>query len=262
MLDSDLALLYGVETKQINQAVNRNKEKFSNSIVFKVEYKEICMRSQNVTASVNKRNKTKLPYAFTEEGIYMLATILKSKVAVNTTIQIIHAFTNMRHFINDNYDLIKRVTIDEYKLVEHDDKIKYLMDKFNEKKIPSQKIFFNGEIYDAYSLILELFNQARESLVIIDNYIDNSVLDVLKTYKLDITIISAMIDNNLIEKYNAQYQNIKFIKNNLFHDRFIIIDNNKLYILGASIKDAGKKCFGINEISDKEYLKKIIKMIA
>lgn len=262
MLDSDLALLYGVETKQINQAVNRNKEKFSNSIVFKVEYKEICMRSQNVTASVNKRNKTKLPYAFTEEGIYMLATILKSKVAVNTTIQIIHAFTNMRHFINDNYDLIKRVTIDEYKLVEHDDKIKYLMDKFDEKKIPSQKIFFNGEIYDAYSLILELFNQAKESLAIIDNYIDSSVLDVLKTYKLDIMIISSKIDNNLIDKYNAQYQNIKFIKNNLFHDRFIIIDNNKLYILGASIKYAGKKCFGINEISDKEYLKKIIKMIA
>jgi phage regulator Rha-like protein len=262
MLDSDLALLYGVETKRINQAVNRNKEKFSNDIAFKVNGSELNLRSQFVTSSSNQYGGRRYnPYVFTEEGIYMLATILKSKVAVNTTIQIIHAFTNMRHFINDNYDLIKRITVDEYKLVDHEDKINYLMDKFDEKKIPTQKIFFEGQIFDAYICLMEILSKAKEEVIIIDNYVSIELLKIIKDINVKVIFVSKNIDDEMIKKYKAQYNNFKGVFNNSFHDRFIIIDRKILYHSGASFKDLGNKCFAITLIDDETILNGIIKEI-
>jgi len=262
MLDSDLALLYGVETKRINQAVNRNKEKFSNDIAFKANGSELNLRSQFVTSSSNQYGGRRYnPYVFTEEGIYMLATILKTKVAVNTTIQIIHAFTNMRHFINDNYDLIKRITVDEYKLIDHDDKINYLMDKFDEKKIPTQKIFFEGQIFDSYICLMEILSKAKEEVIIIDNYVSLELLKIIKDINVKVIFASKNIDDEMIKKYKAQYSNFEGVFNNLFHDRFIIIDRKILYHSGASFKDLGNKCFAITLIDDETILNGIIKEI-
>jgi hypothetical protein len=223
---------------------------------------ELNLRSQFVTSSSNQYGGRRYnPYVFTEEGIYMLATILKSKVAVNTTIQIIHAFTNMRHFINDNYDLIKRITVDEYKLVDHEDKINYLMDKFDEKKIPTQKIFFEGQIFDAYICLMEILSKAKEEVIIIDNYVSIELLKIIKDINVKVIFVSKNIDDEMIKKYKAQYNNFKGVFNNSFHDRFIIIDRKILYHSGASFKDLGNKCFAITLIDDETILNGIIKEI-
>ena len=267
MLDSDLAKLYGVETKRINEAVRNNPEKFPERFSWKLTDKEyLNLRSKFSTSSLNNNygGRRYNPRVFTEQGVAMLSTILKSKTAVQVSIRIMDAFVVMRKFINDNKDLFKRLTITEYKLLEHDDKINELFDKLEPKRIKNQKIFFNGEIYDAYSLIIDLISKANNRIVIIDNYIDKSILDMLVYKKEDVDVILITSSHYLtkldINKFNSQYPHLKIKYSNIFHDRFLIIDNT-LYHIGASLKDLGKKCFGISIIEDKEYLSKIISSI-
>ena len=222
------------------------------------------MKSQNATSSLNNYGgRRKIPYVFTEQGIMMLAGMLKNDIAIEVSKKIIYAFISMRKFINENKDIFKRLTVAEYKLLEHDDKIDKLFNKFEPKKIEKQKIFFNGEIYDAYSLIIDLIKEANNRIIIIDNYIDKSVLDMLvykkKSIIAEIITSSHYLTKLDIEKFNSQY-NLKIKYTNIFHDRFIIIDDT-LYHVGASLKDLGKKCFGINKIEDKDYLDKIIDKI-
>ena len=268
MFDKDLAILYGCKngTKTINQAVKRHINRFPERFMFKIsklEYSNILW-SQSGTAITNNMSRT-LSYVFTEEGVAMLATILKTPVAEEVSIKIMDAFVSMRKFINENKDIFKRLTTVEYKLLEHDDKIDELFDKLETKKLENQKIFFNGEIYDSYSLIIELISKAKERIIIIDNYIDKSILDMLVYKKENVSIELITSSHYLtkldINKFNSQYPNLKIKYSNIFHDRFIIIDNN-LYHIGASLKDLGKKCFGINKIEDIEYLDKIIKKIS
>ena len=269
MLDSDLAKLYGCKngTKTINQAVKRHINRFPERFMFQITKKEYnsILRSQSGTLELKQGCYSKfLPYVFTEEGVAMLATVLRTPIAEEVSIRIMDAFVSMRKFINENKGLFKRITTMEYKLLEHDDKIDELFDKLEPKRIEYQKIFFNGEIYDSYSLIIELLKEANNRIIIIDNYIDKSILDML-VYKKDSVSVQLITGSHYLTKtdinrFNQQYPNLIIKYSNLFHDRFLIIDDT-LYHIGASLKDLGKKCFAINKIEDPEYLEKILSSI-
>lgn len=264
MLDSDLAKLYNVGTKRINEAVARNKEKFPERFtwILNIEEEE-NLRSQNATSSLSKyggrRYNTRV---FTEQGVYMLATVLKSKVATKVSIAIMDTFVKMRHYINYNMNFLpNKVLLLEDKVDNNTKRINELFDRFDPKDICKNYLLFEGEFYDAYSLLLDIINTSVEEIIIIDNYAGKELLDILKKVNKKIIIISKNIDNILKEKYEKQYQNITFINNNSFHDRFIIIDRYTLYSCGASFKDLGKKCFAINKFYNKEYLNEILKTV-
>ena len=269
MLDSDLARLYHVETKRINEAVKNNPKKFPNRFCFKItedENNQICSRSKFSTLNKSGNNRgfnTKyLPYVFTEQGVYMLATILKSKVATDISIKIMDTFVKMRHYINYNKEFLpNRFLLLEDKVDNNTKRIDELFDKFDCKDIVKNYIFFEGEFYDSYSLIMNIFEQAKEEIIIIDNYAGKELLNILKNIDKKIIIVSKNIDEILKKKYESQYNNIVFINNDSFHDRFIILDRKKLYSCGSSFKDIGKKCFAINKFNDKEYLNRILEML-
>ena len=194
----------------------------------------------------------------------MLATVLRTTIAEEVSIRIMDAFVAMRKFINENKDIFKRLTTMEYKMLEYDDNFDKIFTALEPKKLENQKIFFNGEIYDAYSLIIELIKEASVRIIIIDNYIDKSILDILvykkEKVKVELVTGSHYLTKLDITRFNQQYSNLNIKYSNIFYDRFIIIDNS-LYHIGASLKDLGKKCFGINKIEDKEYLNKILSSI-
>ncbi len=260
MFDSDLARLYECKngTKEINQAVKRNFERFPSGFYFQLtndEYK-IILRSQFVTAKYNNMSRS-LPYVFTEEGVAMLTTVLKSKVAAKTSVQIMDAFVAMRHYIS-NGALTNNI---EHKLLDHDNRIRLLENTFDGFKEKNNHIFFEGQIYDSFSLLLDIFESSKKSIVIIDNYTDKKLLDILSKTKKEVTVYSKNYNKELIEKYKGQYNNVILKENNSFHDRFIIIDECILYHCGASFKDLGSKCFCISKIEDNNYLKEILKRI-
>ncbi len=255
-----------VETKRINEAVYRNKEKFPNRISWILNDNEVHnLRSQIATSSLNNNNyggRRYTPRVFTEQGVYMLATILKSKEAIQVSIRIMDTFVKMRHFINYNKELLpRRFMLLEEKVDNNTKKIDELFDKFNPKDIANNSIFFENDIYDAYSVIMDILNYSKEEIIIIDNYAGKELLDILRNINKKIIIVSKNIDNVLKNKYEKQYSNVSFINNDTFHDRFIIIDRSRLFVCGSSLKDIGKKCFAINEFNDKEYLSKILSII-
>ena len=263
MFSKDVALLYQVETKRLNEVVKRNMNRFPESFCFQLtekEFKMISSRSQ--IATLNKSNNLRgynikyLPYVLTEQGIMMLSGLLKSDIAVRVNIQIIDAFVKMRKYF-------AKSTLTSEMLINHENRILKLEDtfnRFNEKK-EINKIFFEGELYDAYSLLLDVFGKSKSQIIIIDNYAGKELLDLLRTVDKEIIVVSKNIDGILKNKYESQYTNIIFINNDSFHDRFIILDRAKLYSCGASFKDMGKKCFAINEFNDKEYLTKLLNIL-
>ena len=217
--------------------------------------------SQNATANISSKSRTN-PRVFTEQGVYMLATILKSKVAIEVSIRIMDAFVKMRHYINLNGNLLpNRVLLLEEKVDNNTKRIDELFDKFNPNDITRNCVFFEGEFYDAYSKLLDIFNRSLEEIIIIDNYTSKELLDIVKEVDRNFIIVSKNINEKLKEKYEKQYHNVLFINNDSFHDRFIILDRYVLYLCGSSFKDLGKKCLGIGEFDDKEYLKRILETI-
>jgi len=257
MLDSDLARIYNVETKRINEAVKNNPLKFPERFCFELRLDEYnSLRSKNSTLNGRGQHRKYLPKAFTEQGVYMLATVLKSKIASEVTINIMDTFVKMRKYISNNI-------INNEMLINHENRIINLEKIFNKLKEKEKinTIFFDGQIYDAYSLLIDILNKSKTEIIIIDNYAGKELLDMLREIDKRIIIVSGNIDNTLIKKYKSQYNNIEFINNNLFHDRFIIIDKKILYSCGSSFKDLGKKCFAINKIEDQEYLSIIINKI-
>lgn len=267
MLDSDLAILYGCKngTKEINQAVKNNLDKFPERYCFRLTDSENdLLRSKILTANNKRRSNSTV---FTEQGIYMLATILKTKDATKATINIMDTFVNMRKFINNNNDIFKRILIFENKteyiensLMEQKLRIDELFQKFNRKEDLKSKLFFDGEIYDAYSFIIDIICKAKKEIKVIDNYVDKITLDILSKKNTDVTVLLITNENKSkltktdINKFNMEYQCLKIIYTNAFHDRFIILDNKELYHLGSSLKDLGKKVFGISKIEDNNYL--------
>lgn len=259
MLSSDVAILYQIETRILNQVIKRNIDRFPSTFCFQLTDEEIdrlSLRSQ--FATLNKSNNLRgqhykyLPYVLTEQGIMMLSGLLKSDIAVKVNIQIIDAFVKMRRYFANNFNTNEL-------LLNHENRIQLLentLDSFKEQRI--KKIFFEGQIYDAYSILIDILNKARTEIIIIDNYASKELLDILKDINLKIIIVSKNVDSVLKEKYTKQYKNVEFIDNNSFHDRFIILDRSKLYTCGASFKDLGKKCFAISEFNDINYLEQII----
>lgn len=259
MLDSDLAKLYNVETKRVNEAVKNNPEKFPRRFSWILTNEEKNnLWSKFSTANISSMSRSN-PRVFTEQGVYMLATILKSKEAIKTSIRIMDTFVKMRHYINYNKNILpRRFLLLEEKVDNNTKRIDELFDKFNPKEITKDSIFFKGDIYDAYSVLLEIFNLAKDEIIIIDNYVGKVLLDELRSIDKNIIIISSNINVNLRKKYLKQYNNIKFIKNDSYHDRFIIIDRKIVFHSGASFKDLGRKCFGIHEIENYVEIEKLI----
>ena len=261
MLDSDLARLYETETKRINEAIKRNIERFPERFCFRITEEEYNFLKSPFATS--KGGSRKGHTVFTEQGVAMLATVLKTKVAIKVSIQIMDAFVTMRKYISSN--LFDQNYISNM-LLEHEYKIKLLQDSFQkiEEKKKVNEIYFNGQIYDAYSKIQEIIKSANKSLVIIDAYADNTILDIIKRLNINVTIITK--PNNLltsqdIEKYNKQYNNLTVIFDNTFHDRYFILDDEIIYHCGASINRIGYKTFSITLIGDDDVRGTLINKI-
>ena len=262
MLDSDVAMLYHYETKKINQTVKRNIERFPENFCFQLTEEEVqSLRSQFATLKVEEQNKALrsqfvtlnktgrgkhrkyLPYVFTEQGIAMLSGLLKNDIAVQVSINIMNAFVEMRKFILNNGQVFERLTKVEYKLLEYDKKFNMVFDELQKDKETEfkQKIFFEGQIYDSYSLIIDIIKRAKAKIVIIDNYIDDSILKMLSKKNENVEVVILTSQNcNLnkldISKFNKQYPSLKLSYIKKFHDRFIVIDNKELYHIRCIIK--------------------------
>ena len=258
MLDSDLAKLYHVETKRINEAVKNNREKFPERFSWKLTEEESKMFLVEIFDQKNietRGGRYRCPRVFTEQGVAMLATILKSKIATQVSIRIMDAFVAMRKYISTN--LIEQKYIND--LVLKDSKrIDVLENAFSRFKEQNNHIFFEGQIYDAYSLMLKIFDKSKNSIIIIDNYIDKNILDILSKTNRKVTLVTNKYNNIDYEKYKEQYNNVTLVVNNSFHDRFIILDKEVLYHSGASFKDLGKRCFAITKIKSKEILDSLL----
>lgn len=265
MLDSDLAKLYKCAngTKTLNLAVKRHINRFPERFMFQLtddEYKNLRFQIETSSIDNDYGGRRYNPYVFTEQGVAMLATVLKTEVAEEISIKIMDAFVALKHYISDN--LIEQKFINNQVLKNSED-IKLLKETFQkfEKKRKINEIYFDGQIYDAYSKIQDIFKSATKKLVIIDAYADNTLLDIIKRLNVEVTIITKK-DNLLtkqdIKKYNKQYYNLKVIFNNSFHDRYFILDDNEFYHCGTSINRIGYKTFSINLVSDKEVCKILI----
>ena len=260
MLDSDLAKQYQCAngTKSINLAVKRNIERFPSDFYFQLneeEFNKIC--GFNLKLQNNKIRS--LPYVFTEQGVAMLATVIRTDVAAKVSIDIMRAFVRMRNYIKYNDQLLPRkYLLLEEKVDNNTKRIDELFDKFNPKVITKNSIFFQNDIYDAYSVLMEIFKLSEGEIIIIDNYAGKELFDILRIIHKKIIIISSHIEETLKKKYLKQYNNVLFIKNDSYHDRFIIIDRKMVFHSGASFKDLGKKCFAINKIENKIEKEKLI----
>lgn len=264
MLDSDVAMLYHYETKNINKSMKRNIERFPEDFCFRLTENEInSLRFQTGTLNKNGRGQHSkyLPYVYTEQGISMLAGVLKNDIAIKVSLNIIRAFIEMRKFIVNNGQVFERLTNVEYKLLEHDKKFDEIFNELqkNEENKFQQQIFYNGQIYDAYSLIVDIIKSAKNRVVIIDNYVDDSILKMLAKKENNVEVVILTSSNTNISKldvtkFNKQYPTLKVATTNNFHDRLIVIDGTELYHCGASLKDLGKKCFAINKIEDNRFI--------
>lgn len=256
ILDEDIAGLYGVKTKRLNEQVKRNIDRFESDFMFKLTSEEFSiLRSQNVTASWGGRRS--LPFAFTELGVAMLSSVLSSKEAIEVNKKIMRAFSAMRRFLVSNAQVFQRLDNLEYKLIATDEKVTLLYNKIEEGKLePRQGIFFDGQIYDAYEFVCGLIKGAKTRIVLIDNYVDDSVLTMLDKRETGVsaTVYTQKILPQFqldINKHNAQYPAIEVKEFTKSHDRFLILDN-QVYLIGASLKDFGKKWFAVSLMSETD----------
>ena len=274
MLDYELAALYGYEVRALNQQVKRNIERFPDDFMFQLTKEEVeGVKSQFVISPFSnfyagqEGGRRKPPYAFTEQGIYMLATVLKGKVAEQQSIFIMRAFREMRQFISNNALLFEKISHIELKQLEYkkstNEKLEKVFQYIEDQTESKQKIFFDGQIYDAFSFITSIVQKAQNEIILIDGYVDVGTLNILakKNATVDVkiyTYASASITNNDIVNFNAQYPTLTVEKTQIFHDRFIILDGKTVYHIGASLKDAGKKCFAISLLEDTENAMNLI----
>lgn len=267
ILDEDIAKLFQYETKMLNRQVLRNIERFPENYCFQLTQEEYInsLRCQIGTLKGGRGEHRKyLPYAFTEYGVIMLTSILKSKVAIEASIKITNTFIDMRKMISE--ELIEE---NFYKslIIQNTEDIKKINETLKNLSANDlkEKIFFDGEIYDAYSKIIDILQKAKEELIIIDGYADKSLLDIIRNINIPVTLITknkTLLKDIDIKKYQKQYNNLKIIHNDKFHDRFIIIDKNQIYHLGTSLNHAGNKVFAINKIEEPELIIKLLSKIS
>lgn len=274
MLASDVAKLYNSETKVINQVVKRNINRFPINFCFRLTLEEYMnLKSQIVTSKnqedIEERNKVThggnryLPYVFTEHGIMMLSGLLKSEIAAEVNVMIINAFVSMRKYISDNFLEQKHYSD---MIIRHEFEIKKLQESFdkmqNEKVV--NEIYFNGQIYDAYSKIIDIFKLANKEIIIIDGYADKIVLDMIRRIKVKVILImnnQGLLTKLDIKKYNLQYDNLEIKYCDDFHDRYFIIDENIIYHCGSSVNHAGSKIFSINLLEDEIVKESLFKYV-
>lgn len=260
MLDRDLAVLYEVETRSLKQAVNRNKKRFPADFMFILDDQEInSLVSQSVIPSKKVLGGAK-PYAFTEQGVASLSAVLSSDKAIDAHIQIMRAFVELRNIIRDNSLLYQRIENIEGRLLITDSKLEEVFQAIEDKKIqPEQGIFFEGQVFDAYVFVSQIIKQAKESIILIDNYVDESVLTLLskRAAKCSAVIFTKKISNKLrldVDKHNAQYAPVEVREFSDAHDRFLIVDGKDVYHIGASLKDLGKKWFAFSKLEKSNVL--------
>ncbi|MCO5230398.1 MAG: ORF6N domain-containing protein [Chitinophagales bacterium] len=267
MLDSDLAGMYQVEIKRLNEQIKRNSERFPENFMFQLSKDEWDnLRSQFATSSTKHGGRRYLPFVFTEQGVAMLSAVLRSDVAVKVSIQIINAFVQMRRLIGQETIQQLRLSNIENKLVEHDQKFNQLFNALEKNELPQKGIFFDGQVFDAYHFVADLVRKANSSIILIDNYLDDSVFTLLHKRKKEVscTCYTKSISKSLnldLQKHNQQYPEIALKELKTAHDRFLIIDEKELYHLGASLKDLGKKWFAFSKMNDllEELLLKLKK---
>ena len=274
MIDKDLADVYGVKTKALNQAVKRNIERFPERYRFQLSDNELDELVTKCDRLVTLKHSSSNPFVFTKQGVSMLASILKSDTAIQTGIKIIDAFVAMRHFMLSNAKLF--VEIDNLKqhqietdvhLLENDKKIDQILTLLDKNKDEDkQRLFFDGQIYDAFSFMVSIVKKANKDIILIDNYVNVETLDILSKNKekINVQIITSKktkLTQYDVDKFNAQYPTLTLNYIDKFHDRFFIIDHSTAYHIGASIKDAGKKCFGVNMINDEWLVKMLLDVI-
>ena len=260
MLDRDLATLYGVEVKRLNEQVKRNIKRFPKDFMFQLT-KEECLRSQFATLNEGRGQHLKyMPYVFTENGVAMLSSVLRSDTAIEVNIRIMRAFTSMRHFLQNNAEVFQRLSTLEYHQLEmqqhfqeSDKRIEEVFRRLDEGNAkPKQGVFYNGQIYDAYNFVSDLIKSAKKRIILIDNYVDETVLTLIDKREDGVSafIYTQQINRQFqldIDRHNAQYPPINVETFRLSHDRFLCIDDD-VYHIGASIKDLGKKWFGFSRM--------------
>ena len=271
MMDSDLAMLYQVDTKVFNQAVSRNIKRFPENFRFQLTKEEFDALRSQVATSNGRGGRRYRPYMFTEQGIAMLSGVLRSDVAIQVSIRIMNTFVEMRRFIANNALLFEKVSDIELKQLEYqkstDEKFDKVFKYIEDHAESEQKIFFDGQIYDAFSLITSIIQKAQKEIILIDSYVDIDTLNILakKNAGVDVkiyTYASAQLTNRDAANFNAQYPILTVKRTQVFHDRFIILDGKTAYHIGASIKDAGKKCFGISLINDSGLVAELLKRLS
>ena len=272
MLDSDLAEIYGVETKRLNEQVKRNIERFPEEFMFQLSAEEFeVLRSQIATSKKETRGgRQYLPFVFTEQGVAMLSAVLKSEKAIKASIQIMKAFVSMRRFLLNNAQIFSEIDSIKKHLIESDlhhkendkriDELFTLMDKYKIEE--KQGIFFQGQIFDAYAKFESFIQSAKKEIVLIDGYVDLTVLERLAKKKKGVNVLlytdsKTKITNLDVQKFNAQYPTLTLNFTSKMHDRFLIIDNSVLYHIGASLKDLAKKCFAF-EILDSSLIPSVL----
>ncbi len=266
MVDSDLAMLYQVETKNLNKAMKRNLERFPENFCFQLtkdEYENL--RFQNGTSSSNNNygGRRYMPYVFTEQGIAMISAVLRSDIAVEVSIKIMNSFVQMRRFLASNGELFSRLDRVELKQIETDKKLEEVFNYISANEEVKQHIFFDGQIYDAFSFIVDLIQKAKDKITLIDNYVDINTLNILskKNKNVEVLIVTAgkgNLNKKDVQKFNSQYPTLIVKTMTSFHDRFLMLDDKEVYHIGASIKDAGKKSFGITKIEDKDLIESLL----
>jgi hypothetical protein len=263
MIDFHLADIYGVETKRLNEQVKRNPLRFPKTFMFQITTEEWeSLRSQFATAEQNSllqsqiatSKRRTLPYVFTEQGVAMLSAVLNSDIAIEASIKIMQAFINMRKFLLQNATVFQRLNQLEIKQLQTDEKIERVFKAIEAgQPQPDKGIYFDGQIFDAYSFISELIKKAEKEIILIDNYVDESVLTLLskRGESVNAIIYTKEISKTVkldLQKHNAQYPPIVAKSFALSHDRFLIIDKTELYHIGASLKDLGKKWFAFSRM--------------
>jgi phage regulator Rha-like protein len=267
MIDRDLAELYGVETKALNQAVKRNSDRFPNEFMFRLNNQEKDELVTNCYRLQNLKHSSRNPFSFTEQGVAMLSGVLKTTTAVNISIMIIKSFVSMRKFLIENASIFQRLDRIELKQLESEQKFEILFDAIESKKLlPTQGVFFDGQIFDAYELASKIIRSATKSIILIDNYIDKTTLALLSKKEKGVKVL--LLTNNKsvqlaldVTKANEQYDNFELKTFTKSHDRFLIIDFNSIYHICASLKDLGKKWFAFSKM-DKSSVESFINSVS
>lgn len=271
MLDSDLAELYGIETSRLNQAVKRNLQRFPENFRFQLTKDEYdVLISQFVISKTNgdsRGGRQKLPFVFTEQGVAMLSAVLRSETAINVSIRIMESFVEMRKYMADTSSIHKRLSSIEAHQQKTDDKIEKIFEQIDEQKENQHRIFYRGQMYDAFSALIDIIETAEDEIILLDNYVDVNTLNLLAKKKKPVsvkiyTLRNTRLSEGDISTFNSQYPTIEVNYTNEFHDRFLVIDGKMVYHIGASLKDAGKKSFAINIVNDSKVATEFLHRIS